>query len=568
MNVNVTPEISAEAYLRRLAERGVEHIFVNPGTDFAPIVEALSRQGNRRYPRFVTVPHENAAMAMAHGYYRTCGKPPVVMVHVTVGTANALCGLMNAARDNIPLLLAAGRTPITEMGHIASRNSHIHWGQEAYDQGGMVREFVKWDYELRHGQPVESVVDRALDIAMSEPRGPVYLTLPREVLADPAVPPRRSSQRPLGAVASHPDPAALEEIARLIADAELPVIVTSNIGRDSKTYAALAQIAEAFAIPVVQSVPNELNLSTDHPMNLGHESGAILPEADLILVLDSAVPWIPVSAKMKPGAKIVHLSADPLVAGVPFRDFEADRLITGSSQAAVLTLQRELTARIGAHRDRVERRRTAVAVRRKAIDAKRASLLETARSQTPIHPVWLTNCLNEVKASDAIVVNELGLNVAHLNMTDHGSYIGGNMSGGLGFGLGAALGAKLAAPNREVIAVVGDGSYMFGNPLPYHFVSRAEKLPILTIVANNHAWHAVRNATLQVYPSGDAAKANVMPLTTLDPSPAFEKMIDVCGGYGECVERPEDLPAALARGIAAVRSGTPALINVHTRGRH
>ena len=568
MNVNVMPEISAEAYLRRLYERGVEHIFVNPGTDFAPIVEALSRQGNRRYPRFVTVPHENAAMAMAHGYYRTSGKPPVVMVHVTVGTANALCGLMNAARDNIPLLLAAGRTPITEMGHIASRNSHIHWGQEAYDQGGMVREFVKWDYELRHGQPVESVVDRALDIAMSEPRGPVYLTLPREVLADPAVPPRRNSQRPLGAVASHPDPAALEEIARLIADAELPVIVTSNIGRDPKTYAALAEIAEAFAIPVVQSVPNELNMSTSHPMNLGYESGAILPEADLILVLDSAVPWIPVSAKMKPGAKVVHLSADPLVSGVPFRDFEADRLITGSSQAAVLTLQRELTARIGTHRDRVERRRTAVAARRKALDAKRSSLLETARSQTPIHPVWLTTCLNEVKASDAIIVNELGLNVAHLSMTDHGSYIGGNMSGGLGFGLGAALGAKLAAPNREVIAVVGDGSYMFGNPLPYHFVSRAEKLPILTIVANNHAWHAVRNATLQVYPSGDAAKANVMPLTTLDPSPAFEKMIDVCGGYGECVERPEDLPAALARGIAAVRSGTPALINVHTRGRH
>jgi acetolactate synthase-1/2/3 large subunit len=173
-----------------------------------------------------------------------------------------------------------------------------------------------------------------------------------------------------------------------------------------------------------------------------------------------------------------------------------------------------------------------------------------------------------VKASDAIVVNELGLNLAHLDLVDHGSYIGGNMSGGLGFGLGAALGAKLAAPNREVIAVVGDGSYMFGNPLPYHFVSRAEKLPILTIVANNHAWHAVRNATLSVYPNGDAAKANVMPLTTLDPSPAFEKMIDVCGGYGECVERPEDLPAALARGIAAVRSGTPALINVHTRGRH
>ncbi len=568
MGANGSNEITAEAYLRRLAERGVEHVFANPGTDFAPIVEALSRQGNRRYPRFISVPHENAAMAMAHGYYRTCGKPAVVMVHVTVGTANAVCGIMNAARDNIPILLAAGRTPITEMGHIASRNSHIHWGQEAYDQGGMVREFVKWDYELRHGQPVESAVDRALNIAMSEPRGPVYLTLPREVLADPAVPTRRNGTRALGAVAPHPSPAAIEELAKLIAGAELPVIVTSNIGRDPESYAALQELTEAFAIPVVQSVPNELNLPTGHPMHLGYDPAAILPDADLVLVLDSAVPWIPVSASLKTGAMVVHLSADPLVSDVPFRDFEADRLITGSSRAAVLMLQRELSAQADGDRAAIARRRKAVRIRREKLEFKRGGLLESARSQKPIHPAWLTTCVSEAKSPDAIVVNELGLNVAHLSMKEHGSYIGGNMSGGLGFGLGAALGAKLAAPNREVIAVVGDGSYMFGNPLPYHFVSRAEKLPILTIVANNHGWHAVRNATLSVYPGGDASKTNVMPLTTLDPSPAFEKMIDVCGGYGECVKRPEDLPAALGRGLEAVRSGTPALINVHTQGRH
>ena len=102
------------------------------------------------------MPHENVAMAMAHGYYRIAGKPAAVMVHVTVGTANSINGLMNATRDNVPILLAAGRTPLTETGHIASRNRSIHWGQEAFDQGGMVREFVKWDYELRSGQPVES----------------------------------------------------------------------------------------------------------------------------------------------------------------------------------------------------------------------------------------------------------------------------------------------------------------------------------------------------------------------------------------------------------------------------
>lgn len=189
-------EINAEAFLRRLAERGVDYLFANAGTDFASIVEAIARNNGRvRYPRTITVPHENVAMAMAHGYYRTCGKPAAVMVHVNVGTANAMCGLMNAQRDNIPVFLAAGRTPITEAGSVASRNRSIHWGQEMFDQGGMLRELVKWDYELRSGQPVDTIVDRALDIAMTEPRGPVYLTLPRETLGETAVSQSRP-QRP------------------------------------------------------------------------------------------------------------------------------------------------------------------------------------------------------------------------------------------------------------------------------------------------------------------------------------------------------------------------------------
>src|SRR3984885_13030063 len=196
-------DISAQAYLARLAERGIDFVFANAGTDFAPLIESLAMNADsrRKFPRVIVVPHENVAMAMAHGYYKIAGKPAAVMVHVTVGTGNTINGLMNAARDNVPLLLAAGRTPLTETGHIGSRNRSIHWGQESFDQGGMVREFVKWDYELRAGQPVEAVVDGALDIAMTEPRGPVYLTLPREVLTDAAAPARRTTVRPLGAPA-------------------------------------------------------------------------------------------------------------------------------------------------------------------------------------------------------------------------------------------------------------------------------------------------------------------------------------------------------------------------------
>lgn len=569
-HVEPPQQTAAQAYLARLSERGVEYVFANAGTDFAPIVEALSGSpgSNRSYPRFIIVPHENVAMAMAHGYYRIAGKPAVVMCHVTVGTANCINGLMNAARDYIPVLLAAGRTPITETGHIASRQRSIHWGQESFDQGGMVREFVKWDYELRAGQPAESLVDRALDIAMSEPRGPVYLTLPREVLCNPAVAPRRDTVRPLGAAAPSPSPAAIEEAARLIAAAENPLIITASSGRTPRGFEALARLAADFALPVVQGEARDLNLASNHPMNMGFDVGPYLPHADVVVVIDADVPWIPRAVSPKRDAKIIHMSADPLVTKYPFRDFEADLLIAGETGAALEALHEALSDTMKGKSVAIERRRKAAAAACAEREQKRAKLIETVRNQMPIHPAWLAACVNACKSEDAIVISELGMPVAQLDLTRHGSYIGNMLSGGLGLGLGAALGAKLAAPHREVVASVGDGSYMFGNPLPFHYVAQAQGLPTLTIVANNHSWHAVRKATLDVYPDGDAAKANVMPLTELNPSPSFEKIIEAAGGgHAEKVENPADLPKAVERGFAAIRSGKPAVLNVHTGAR-
>ncbi len=562
-----TREISAQAYLARLAERGIEYVFANAGTDFAPLIEllAMNANGRRKFPRVVTVPHENVAMAMAHGYYKVAGKPAAVMVHVTVGTGNTINGLMNAARDNVPILLAAGRTPVTATGHIASRNRPIHWGQEFFDQGGMVREFTKWDYELRSGQPVGAIVDRALDIAMSEPRGPVYLTLPREVLSDPATPTRRDGGRQLGAMAPVPSRDAIDQVADLIARAQFPLIVTSALGRSPEAFAALSALTEEFALPVAQSEPSDLNLPTNHPMNLGFDMKALLPRADLVLVLDAPVPWIPKSVSPGRDAKVIHISADPLETQYPFRDFEADLLITGTTRGALPLLQETLRAKV--RRDDIETRRKVVAAIREDLVAARRRALEAAKARMPISTSHIAACLNALKSEDAIIVNELGVPLSQLNMTKPCSYMGGLLAGGLGFGLGAALGAKLAAPAREVISVVGDGSYMFGNPLPFHYVGRAENLPTLTIISNNQTWHAVRQSTLDIFPEGHAAKANIMPLTELKPSPDYEKVITTCGGVGEKVEQPSELMAAIKRGFEAVRSGTPALINVITQGR-
>src|SRR5580658_11375485 len=232
----------AEAYLALLAERGIEYLFANAGTDFAPIVEAYAKAAHTGLlaPKPLIATHENVAISMAHGYAAASGKVPAVMVHVSVGTANALCGVFNAARENVPILFTAGRSPLTEEGLPGARDTYIHWAQEMFDQAGMLREIVKWDYELRNGTQLETVIDRALSLATSAPQGPVYLSLPREVLAEKLSgfacdsPSRRTAVSAPGA-----DEGAIEEAAAMLSRAKRPVIITSSAGRDSEAVAAL-----------------------------------------------------------------------------------------------------------------------------------------------------------------------------------------------------------------------------------------------------------------------------------------------------------------------------------------
>ncbi len=243
----------AQSYMSALKACGIRHVFANGGTDFAPIIEGILQnwQAGGDMPEFVTVPHENVAVAMAQGYYKASGDMAGVMVHVNVGTANTICALMNAARDNTPILLAAGRTPLTETGHAGSRDVPIHWAQENFDQAAIVREHVKWEYELRDGQPVNTLVARAVDIAMSEPKGPVYLTLPREVLGNPSTNPGPAPRgRAFGAVPAIPDIEALERAADMIAAAQNPVIVMTSAA-NAATFKALGAFAKAHAIAVL-----------------------------------------------------------------------------------------------------------------------------------------------------------------------------------------------------------------------------------------------------------------------------------------------------------------------------
>ena len=556
-----TGRIAAEDYLDALAAQGIEHLFCNPGTDFAPIVEAYARaaRSNRPVPKPMVIPHENAAVCMAHGYTMVTGRPQAVMTHTNVGTANAINALIDAARDRIPMLLSSGRTPVMESGPSGARNVYIHWAQEMFDQAGMLREMVKWDYELRRPDQIDDVVARAMELATASPSGPVYLSLPREVLgADVEAP--GTAPRPVRARPAAPAPSA-EEVARLadwIARARMPLIVSGALGRDPREFTALARLAERFALPVVPFNPRHHAMSSRHPMYQGGNPGPLLAEADLVLVWETDVPWYPGAHRLADGARVVQIGEDPLYARYPMRSFRSDLTL----RCASLPLLEALETALASRAPDVAGRHAALRARSDALRAGWAAEAERDGAGPVCTMTWLNHCLRGIVDDETIVVSEYSFRQDHCPLDAPGSLFGLSPAGGLGWGLGAALGAKLAAPGKQVIAVLGDGAYMFANPTACHFVGRAHKLPVLAVIYNNAIYGAVRRATLDMYPDAVAAEEDGQRLAELGPSPDFERLMEAHDGHGERVEHPADLPAALARAAAAVRAGRQAVVNV------
>ena len=556
----------ADAYLALLADRGVDYFFANAGTDFAPIVEAMAKAQNleTRIPEPVTCPHENTAMHMAIGYYLVTGRPQTVMVHVNVGTANGMNGLLNAARGNIPMLFTAGRTPTNEEGLAGHRSLDIHWTQEMFDQASMVREAAKWDYELRNGKQTETIVDRALSVAKSEPTGPVYLSLPREVLSEQLdeftyeSPGRQHAPAP-----PYPNAGAADEAAALLAGAENPLIITNWAGRNPRVWGPLGDLAERYAIPVVQYRNRYMSLPTDHPMNLGYDLNPLLGQADVILVVDVAVPWLPATDKVREDAKVIHMGADPLHSYVPLRGHPCDIALACGTDVGLTALDEAMSAHEGRGKASIDKRRkTLTEMWRKQRDGW-AKRLDDVRDNKPLHPVWITHCINQIKGDDTIVVKESALASTHIDISQPGTLLNAGAASGLGHGLGVALGAKLAARDRLVIGTHGDGSYMFGNPIASHYVGAEQKLPILTVIFNNQRWQAVRRATVGLNPEGYAAQSAHQPITMLDSVDKYEKAVEVADGYGQRVEDPADLMPALERGLKAVEvEKRQAVVNV------
>lgn len=538
--------------LRTLARLGVDHLFANAGSDFAPILEAYAAEPSAPLPRPVPAPHEAICVGMAHGFWLATGRAQAVAVHVNVGLANAVIGLLNARSDDIPMLVMSGRTPLTEGDRPGARRTPIQAGQEMFDQAALAREATLWQHELRYPEQAAELAARALAVARAAPGGPVYLALPREPLCEAA-----PWSEPAVAVPAppHPDPAAVAAAAEVLARAERPLVIASRGDPSGRVAGALAALAEHAALPVAEVFVTRNLLASGHPCAVGGDLRRTLPRADAVLVVDTPVAWVASVAAPHPEAAVIHLGPDPLFTRLPTRGYRATAAIACAPEAGLEALRAALPPAD-------EGRRQALASRSAA---QREAVSEAARAGAtgvPTKP-WVAACVSAILGPRGVVFSERGGPCSSFTLAGPNRWFGNTQAGGLGWSLPAAMGFQLADRERLVVCVTGDGSYLFANPPACHQVMAAERLPVLTVILDNAGYEAVRQSAREVYPGGATTRANRLPMVGFEPALDHAAIAAAAGLWARQVSRAEDLPAALAEAARAVREDRrPAVVQV------
>ncbi|MGQ4555720.1 thiamine pyrophosphate-binding protein, partial [Halobellus sp. GM3] len=339
----------AESMLRSLADHGVEYVFSNFGTDHTPFIEAaagLREDGaGDAIPEFLVCPHEFVALSAAHGYAVASGDPQAVLVHVDVGTQNLGAAMHNAHRANAPVFVIAGLSPVTDEGYPGSRDNPIHYAQDVFDQSSIVEEYCRWTQEYRLPADPNEIVRRGLERAASSSPGPVYLTAAREALEAPS-PAEPGAVRPVRpARPAGPDDDSLAPIIELLDRADRPLVVTSGgiSALGDPSFDALVDFAETVGAGVVEHMPQVLCFPRDHDLHVGWEPTDAVREADLLVVLESDVPWVPSKTSVPDDLEVVQIDTNPSKPSYPNWSFEIDHSVMADPAASL----RRLTERVG-----------------------------------------------------------------------------------------------------------------------------------------------------------------------------------------------------------------------------
>ena len=558
-------EQAAEAMMASMKLNGIDRLWFVSGTELAFFQESAvkHRALGRPAPQLMTMTHENAALAAASGETVVTRRPSAACFHVECGLINAGGAIHNADRGHYPVLLMSGYPPSAEAASVpGGRNSYIQWYQQIRDQGELLRQYMRWDHKLATYDNAGLVISRAVQVMTSEPRGPAYLAVPREAAMAPleaARFPLTEHLRPAGTPAA--DPAELRQAAQWLLEAENPLICVSRNGDNPAAVAALQELAETLGARVMADA-FRMNLPGRHPLQRGAPGIAPTPrDTDCLLIVDTVVPWQP-WAFTPAATRIIRLAIDPIERMTPIYEFPSDLSITADPAKALPALVEELRSQMTAeqrHRCRARLERYQAEGRQRLDGAVEAATADRGRGL--ISPQWLSHQVGQTLDPDAIITHEL-VDSSMFNRSRPGTLIGTGGSS-IGWAAPAAIGVKVAAGDRPVVACIGDGSWMFGNPQVTVWASAFHKAPVLFIVWNNRGYRTGTNEVLRTYPEGYAAKERDLTGGWFDPCPNYSGEAAASGAYGEKVTNPDEVAPAIRRALTAMeRDRVPAVLDM------
>ena len=555
----------AEAFIEVLNANRVEHIFFNPGGDMAPIQAAIMKYKGlgKRAPKLILCLQESVALTAAHGHYMVSGRPQVVMVHSELGTQQIGGALHNAQWGRIPVILWAG---------LAAGPQRLNWKKEPYDQGGIVRNTVKCDHEINSADDNHNILQRAFNIAFTEPYGPVYLSYTRDALTKETA--RVTLKPPEYPLPEFPpvDVQSLSRIADILMEAKNPLIVAGYTSRYPGSVISLVNLAETLGTPVLSGL-TRMNFPTTHPLSNGMEqmgsaakANVSITEADVLLVIDYDMPYVPAAGFPRPEARIIHIDVDPLTQGRPLWGRGADIFVKADSREAIPALDEIVSRRLTPEKRAQIRERFSQLENKHKKERNEWHSFGTSKSgQRPISPDWLCHCIAQVIDDDTILVDHLISQstsvVEQIDRTKPGTLLG-CAGGSIQWALGAALGAKVAAPESTVVSLMTDGGFVWGSPVATLWSSRAYQAPFLSIIFNNQSYGAIRRIVERL---SETELPDEMAFTAgvdISPPADYALVAQSCGGYGRIVEDPDDVLPVLKEAMNEVRGGRLAVVDV------
>ena len=550
----VMQRTAAQAYLEVAVDHGVDYVFGLPGTSGQEFIGTIADQEK---VRFVLALHETCVVSMADGYARVTGRPSIAQVSTLPGSCNAVGALYDACRDRSPVIVTSTHVDT----RIVGRDSHT----EGKDLVELTRQFTKWSAEVHRAERIPEFLNRAFKVAATPPTGPVYLSLPSNLLGDPIEVKNPSAERSRVTARVAADPESLEEAAKMLARAKRPFIVAGSGIARAGGIEELIQFAEMLAAPVVMEPRYSfLSFPTDHPQSFQiaeRNSSFNLPvwgDPDVILAIGCRLireyRYLP-EPVMKPGTRCIHIEEDPWEIG---KVFPVDLGIIADGKSALRGLLEVYPKLAGAGTGRDER----LATIKKAQDQVKAELEARVKQDwdgKPISAARVARAMDKLLDKDALIVNESPTSkdilMANFNFSRGRDYFSNSSGGYLGWGLGASIGAKLASPNRRVVACLGDGSSMFG--LQGLWTLAKYRVPLLILVFNNRAYMAVKN---QFRGSEERIRiAADMGAELVGPEINFARLAEIFGIYGQRVEEPDSVEPAIKR---ALEQNGPALVDV------